>query len=217
MSGETGQPPLTPHALLFQRKRGCCSPGLERYDRGPLSSPELGLCSRYQPALTGPEQQPCQSCFAPSSPPAPGTVELGRQAVTPQGSLQLSGAVLLVSPFREGRVGQQPRLCRLPCALNSSSCGLPSRLVPSLLGPDGLLFSPFCRLSHGRTGSRLQRPTCQAQRLQGQVLFYPALPPKPLSLLRLTIRGKVSGCSTQRRPPDSEPARPRCAGRPPPS
>lgn len=150
--------------------------------------------------------------------------ELGRQAVTPQRSLQLSGAALLVSPFREGRVGQRPRLCRLPCALNSSSCGLPSRLVPSLLGPDGLLFSPFCRvggsfcqLSHGRTGSRLQRPTCQAQRLQGQVLFYPALPPKPLSLLRLTIRGKVSGGSTQRRPPDSEPARPRCAGRPPPS
>lgn len=127
------------------------------------------------------------------------------------------GPALLVSPFRERRAGQRPHLCRLPCALNSSSFGLPSRLVPSLLGPDGLLFSPFCREAGSPVGG--QGPSCEAPPARPGVFrgrcFHPALPPKPLSLLRLTIRGEASGGS-QRRPPDSMPARPRRAGTAPP-
>lgn len=123
------------------------------------------------------------------------------------------GPALLASPFRERRTGQRPHLCRLPCALNSSSCGLPSRLVPSLLGPDGLLFSPFCHVAGspvGGQGLSCEAPPARPGIFRGRC-FHPALPPKPLSLLRLTIRGEASGGS-QRRPPDSVPARPRHAG-----
>lgn len=69
-AGRLGRLLSLPTHCFFSGGGGHCSPGLERYDRGPLSSPELGLRSRYRPALARPEQQPCWSCFALSSTPA---------------------------------------------------------------------------------------------------------------------------------------------------
>lgn len=89
-AGERGDPADSSHfpRAAFQRKRGCCSPGLERYDRGPLSSPELGLCSRYRPPSPGLSSSHVSPPVSPlrlplPSPPNPGTAGAGQAGRDP--------------------------------------------------------------------------------------------------------------------------------------
>lgn len=131
-------------------------------------------------------------------PPTRALRELGRQAVTPpQGSLQLSGAGALGESLQRGEGGPVAPPLSLAMCLKLQLLRAPLPPCPQPAGARRAALQPFLPALpwEDRVSAAETRPPW---RLQGQVLFHPALSPKPFSLLRLTIRGKVSGGSAHR-------------------
>lgn len=72
-AGERGDRADSSHfpRAAFSAEEGVLLTWPGKVRQGPPQQPGAGALLTVPPALTGPEQQPCQSsCFAPSSPPA---------------------------------------------------------------------------------------------------------------------------------------------------
>lgn len=135
-------------------------------------------------------------------PPTRALWELGRQAVTPpQGSLQLSRAGALGESLQRGEGGPVAPPLSLAMCLKLQLLWAPLPPCPQPAGARRAAFQPF--LPRGRlfllalpwedrVPAAETRPPGMASSGAG------ALSPKPFSLLRLTIRGKVSGGSAHR-------------------
>lgn len=138
----------------------------------------------------------------PPSAPNPGTVGAGQAGRDPpQGSLQLSGAGALGESLQRGEGGPVAPPLSLAMCLKLQLLWAPLPPCPQPAGARRAAFQPF--LPRGRlflpalpwedrVPAAETRPPGMASSGAG------ALSPKPFSLLRLTIRGKVSGGSAHR-------------------
>lgn len=214
---QAGGRPLTLHTPLLEMDGVRCSAGPERYDRRPPSSPGAGAPVTVLASFAGPRAAVSLSRFRPfiSRPvllALPVTWHHGswEAAAGARTALTAGGPCSRLSSFRGGRgasVRGRPAAPPLPPAVCLKLHLLPLRPAPSRASSLGGL-SPVlrCRRSPGRHGglaaqAPLRRPprgrlalsSGQGPAPAGAGLLPPPPPSEPLSLLRLTIWGKVCG------------------------